>query len=495
MGEFIIAVLIVSVLWIMWDVAKLALSERYNEDTVLSAYEPGRERMEKFADSFARLAETFRNMPSRKERFTEEDIKGIFGDVQNRVCSQCSRREQCWEEHYYRTYRRAYGMLQAIEEEGEEINQGRQEAFMEICIRGTTFMAAMLESFRIAKLNLMWSNRLLENREAVAGQLYETADIMKRAANSIYDISFIDPGLEKQIQIKLRMHGVIMKEIWGARRDADRLELFVTMQTNKKGRCVATREIATLLSEACNQRMVPDRDSRTIVNRDLSTIYFVAEPAFAMLNGVAKVTKEGELVSGDNFAMFRKENGQMIMSLSDGMGSGVGACQESETVIELLEQFLGAGFGKETAVRMIHSTMLLQNTNQIFSTVDLCMVDLYNGECELLKIGASTTFLRRQDWVESITSTSLPIGVLQTLDYESTKKQLEPGDFIIMVSDGVLDALPAKGGEDILKEVILEQQTNNAQEMAKAILQRVLLYQHCKAIDDMTVLVGGLWRS
>ena len=117
----------------------------------------------------------------------------------------------------------------------------------------------------------------------------------------------------------------------------------------------------------------------------------------------------------------------MIMSLSDGMGSGIGACQESETVIELLEQFLHAGFGKETAVHMIHSTMMLQNTNQMFSTVDLCMVDLYTGECELLKIGASTTFLKRRDWVEAISSTSLPIGFLQTLDYESTKNNWNPG--------------------------------------------------------------------
>ncbi len=185
----------------------------------------------------------------------------------------------------------------------------------------------------------------------------------------------------------------------------------------------------------------------------------------------------------------------MIMSLSDGMGSGTCACRESETVIELLEQFLHAGFSKETAVHMIHSTMMLQNSNQMFSTVDLCMVDLYTGECEMMKIGASTTFLKRKDWVESVSSTSLPIGFLQKLDYESAKKKLEPGDFVIMVSDGVLDALPHRKAEEIIQDIILEQDTRNAQEMAREILTRVLLYQKCCAKDDMTVLVGGLWRN
>ena len=214
-----------------------------------------------------------------------------------------------------------------------------------------------------------------------------------------------------------------------------------------------------------------------------------------MTNGVAKVTKEGELVSGDNFAMFRRENGQMIMSLSDGMGSGTCACRESETVIELLEQFLHAGFSKETAVHMIHSTMLLQNHNQMFSTVDLSMVDLYTGECELLKVGASTTFFKKKNWVEALSSTSLPIGFMGKLDYESAKKKLEPGDFIIMVSDGVLDALPHGEAEEIIKDIILQQETKNAQEMARDILTRALLYQECRAKDDMTVLVGGMWRN
>ena len=216
----------------------------------------------------------------QKERFSENDVRGIFQEVQENVCSQCPQREFCWEENYYRTYRRAYGMLHAIEEEGDEMNQGRQEAFLELCMNGTSFLASMMESFRIAKLNLMWSNRLLENREAVAEQLYETASIMERAASTIYDVRHVDPGLEKQIDIKLRMHGILMRDIRGSGKDADRQELFITMRTNRKGRCVSTREVAAIISEVCSQRMVPDRDSRTIINRDYSTVLFLAEPAF-----------------------------------------------------------------------------------------------------------------------------------------------------------------------------------------------------------------------
>ena len=60
---------------------------------------------------------------------------------------------------------------------------------------------------------------------------------------------------------------------------------------------------------------------------------------------------------------------------------------------------------------------------------------------------------------------------------------------------GVLDALPHPRAEEILQEIILRQKTRNAQEMAREILTQVLLYQKCLAKDDMTVLVGGLWKS
>ena len=61
------------------------------------------------------------------------------------------------------------------------------------------------------------------------------------------------------------------------------------------------------------------------------------------------------------------------------MGSGLTAYRESELVIDLLEQFLEAGFSKETAVRMINSALILRSDAQVFSTIDIASLDLYTG--------------------------------------------------------------------------------------------------------------------
>ena len=124
---------------------------------------------------------------------------------------------------------------------------------------------------------------------------------------------------------------------------------------------------------------------------------FLERTNFEVLYGVKKAVKDRERISGDNFSVYTRKEGQLLAALSDGMGSGMKAYRESERVIDLLEQFLEAGFSKETAVRMINSALLIHSDAQSFSTIDLCSLILYSGVCEFLKICASTSFIRREN--------------------------------------------------------------------------------------------------
>ena len=144
---------------------------------------------------------------------------------------------------------------------------------------------------------------------------------------------------------------------------------------------------------------------------------------------------------------------------------------------------------------MVNSVLNLKNRNGRFSTVDISMVDLYSGMCHFLKAGAATTFIKRDHWVEAISSTSLALGLVQQADFESASKKLYEGDFLIMVTDGVLDALPPEEPEELMKEIILQTHANAAQELGRGILERVLTYSEYRATDDMTVLTAGLWRK
>ena len=169
---------------------------------------------------------------------------------------------------------------------------------------------------------------------------------------------------------------------------------FLTLRA-RSGQCVSVTEVAQMLSELCESNMTSVQGSRCIVNGEFHTIHFVEDVSYQMLYGISRLTREEEKVSGDNYICRQEDGGKFVMCLSDGMGSGMDACRESEIVVELLEQFLESGFTQEAAARMVNSALVLKGQEGMFSTVDICAVDLYTGICEFLKAGAASTFIKR----------------------------------------------------------------------------------------------------
>ena len=335
---------------------------------------------------------------------------------------------------------------------------------------------------------------MIESRLAVAQQLSEISSIMETVAADLYDIAPAEPVFRENLKKMLKKRHIVLKNAWVMDKTEGRRQMFLTMKA-RKAQCVSVTEIAQMLSGFCECAMTSAQDSRCIVNGEYHTVHFVEDVSYQVMYGVSRLTREEEKVSGDNYICRQEDNGRFIMCLSDGMGSGMDACRESEIVVELLEQFLESGFSQETAARMVNSTLVLKGGEGMFSTVDICTLDLYTGICSFLKAGAAATFIRRDHWVESISSESLAAGLMQQIDFDTTSRKLYHGDCLIMMTDGVLDALPTEREEETMKEIIMDIREENPREISRGILERVLGYSDYRAKDDMTVLVAGILRK
>ena len=313
-------------------------------------------------------------------------------------------------------------------------------------------------------------------------------------AEELYDIMPADPQFQEDLKKALRKKHVLVKNVWVMDKIEGRRQIFLNLRA-RSGQCVSMTEIAQLLSKYCEISMVPVNGSRCIVNGEYHTVHFAEDVSYQVLYGTARLTREEEKVSGDNYICRQEDGGRFVMCLSDGMGSGMEACRESETVVELLEQFMESGFSQETAAKMVNSALVLKGEEGMFSTVDICAVDLYTGICNFLKAGAASTFIKRDHWVESITSESLAAGLVQQIDFETATRKLYHGDYLIMMTDGVLDALPDQKEEETMKEIIMDIHEETPKEMSRGILERVLGYSDYCARDDMTVLVAGMWKK
>ena len=272
-----------------------------------------------------------------------------------------------------------------------------------------------------------------------------------------------------------------------------RTEISVTLKSKGKNP-LSSDEVGDLLSVLLGTHLSSRQDNKFFLSEGFETLYYVEESRFHTLTGVAKAVKETEQISGDNYSFFEMETGNLTAVLSDGMGSGDKACADSTMVVELVQRFLEAGFQMEMAIQMINSTLLSGGEQSNMSTLDVCSLDLYSGECHFIKVGSSSSYIKRQHLVDRISSGNLPLGIFQKPDVESIGRTLMDGDYIIMISDGILDALSQGIGEDMLSEFIGSLTVENPGEMANTILRYCIQQSRGHIRDDMTVMVIGIWE-
>lgn len=449
-------------------------------------------QIDRFANSLKRLSDTFLSLEEQRESLSQTELEDIFLEIDRKVCGECEKRAWCMGENEISTYQMVYEILSAVEEYGMELNMEIKRKLRKRCIQAPRFLRETLEVFQGAKRTLFWNNRLAQNREGCAIQLDSFAQMIQHATRELDASIFADEALEKRIQAQFKKIEVRLLSTVFFVTPEGKYEIHVTVRS-KKGQCVTTKELVRNLSAAAGRKMVPGEGERLIVGQEYCTIVAMEGPKYHTLQGVAKIGKGCHKISGDNFSMVELPGGKHGVILSDGMGSGERAFRESAMVVETLEELLEAGFPQETAIQMMNTALVIGREEIRFSTIDMSVFDLYTGKCEFVKVGASTTYLKHGDSVRRISSTSLPIGVVQYLEIETTKKQLADGDFVIMVTDGVLDSLPV-GEQDLLMEMIIGgTNMNNPKEMAHHILEQVLEWTNEEPLDDMTVIAVGMW--
>lgn len=454
---------------------------------------PEREQIRRYAEAFYGLAKLFQDMPCQKERLSDQELEQLFDEVRQQTCINCSYVDVCWKKQYFQSCRMMYELLSDLEYDGA-YSEERLNRLEEQCVRAQELSETLEHCYTMARQLLLWNNQMLEQRMAAGEQIYQTAELLRGIADGSRDVPEQEKRIWKRLKRELHFWGIELCDLYVFAGEEDRMEMYLMLRAEKQV-CVSAKSIAEVLSDCCGEKMRPSRDCRAAVRKETEVFHFVPDTRFQICCGIARLTKSGELVSGDNYAFLEKDTGKVVMSLADGMGSGVGACRESERVIELLEQFLEAGFPQETAVRMINSCMLLQNSRQMFSSIDLCMIDLYNATCDLIKSGAAATFIKRGNEIEVLHAKTFPAGMLQQSDYESMHRKLQSGSTVIMMTDGVLEALPEEDRERKMAELIVRCASRNAREYAQRLLERAYMLQQMQAKDDMTVLIGTIWEK
>lgn len=344
------------------------------------------------------------------------------------------------------------------------------------------------------EMNRAWYLRLQENRLVIAQQLDAMVELMKSWTMGERILDDRSRLVMARIMFEAKERGLLVRELHVLEDSHERRYIRAQVSSKWAGG-IPSRNFRKALEKAMHCPMRLERNLQSVISQEWISVTAYEDTLFYTLPGIAMQKKDDSVITGDNFTMFDLDNGNHYIGLSDGMGSGSRANQESELVIELLEKLIRAGFEKEVAIKMMNSAMVLQGENQSFSTLDLAALDLYTGEFEILKIGAAASFLKHGDSVTCISAESLPAGADPNIEPKPVKHTAESGDFLVMVTDGVLEYFNIQNSQELFREMIGKIQTDNAGVLARMLLEQVLQYTGGNARDDMTILVTGIWEK
>ena len=87
------------------------------------------------------------------------------------------------------------------------------------------------------------------------------------------------------------------------------------------------------------------------------------------------------------------------------------------------------------------------------------------------------------------------MGIFQQMQLQPMKRELRDGDYLVMVSDGVVDAFRELDYENTMCVVLAEMKEQNPGELADKLLREALIAAGGRVKDDMTVGVIGIWET
>lgn len=335
-----------------------------------------------------------------------------------------------------------------------------------------------------------------EVRETAADQYIELSRLLESFREELSSVTALTREEENEKKIKKCLKGKqIQTEQMTLLKQANLGKTAILTLYTENGTCVTAREVGEMVSRELNCKLRPSEDCRTVITGQPSLIRLEEEPHFYMIHAVARATKTKEEISGDCFSFMPLPNGNHLMAVCDGMGSGERAASESKRVIELTEHFMEAGFSPTSVIRLVNNALMLQNEDPHPITMDLIKIDLRCARCSFIKAGASISCIRRGDKVEVLQTESLPMGSISKLNTIEKMYRLQSGDFIIMVTDGVVEAFSGEEKEAAFCNYILNLKLTNPKDMANHILLYAMSQNPDEVTDDMLVLVAAIYKK
>ncbi len=411
-----------------------------------------RARVSSLSDAFSSLSDAVGSLSDKFRRPDALGLREITDRGFSTVCEGCPNRDVCFGAEYNRTVEVSGKLTSALHKKGFVDEGDLGEEFSLICVRKRKLINEMnrlcAESterlIKGQKMGIFASNYddikdILQDAIEADSEEYECDT---EAANKIYEL-FKDMGYiaEGVVVCGKRCRRVMIKG--------------VSITPDAHGDTAA--QLCAGVSEIVGVKMVGPVFE---VGDDGMLMLFSAKPklraicssgrlaAFEMGGEVMReitpfddtVRDRREECCGDVTNSFLTDTSYFYSLISDGMGSGPEAAFSAGISSMFCEKMLMAGNRADITIRMLNNFLRGENSqrgSESSVTVDILELDLMLGVASFIKSGAAPTYVLRRGEVYKIAAKTMPVGIIKNPDIKITRFDMQSGDLVLMMSDGI----------------------------------------------------------
>jgi serine phosphatase RsbU (regulator of sigma subunit) len=206
-------------------------------------------------------------------------------------------------------------------------------------------------------------------------------------------------------------------------------------------------------------------------------------------------------VGGDFLDVFPLPDGRVALVVGDASGKGVEAAAHNTLVKQMLHAFLREDPGHPGVVlgrlnNVVCDTLQSAGPGDGGTSIVVAMlvIEPTTGEAIYAAAGAEPLLIvRTSGLVEMVSGLGLLLGVEPGSDYDERAVRLEPGDVILMVTDGITEArngVELLGYDGMVKVAEKALEAPSLQEAAQAILEGARAFARGRLTDDACLILA-----
>lgn len=456
-----------------------------SEETQLAFYKKKINHvMNRMRQALSEMGELLVDKEEEQVAEQEEMMGAICERLASKVCEGCSIHHYCWVKNPKATYKLFQSVVGTMERPGMDIDEKWRKIVQDKCIKSEELLGAATHLYGIYRSEMMLRQKKTENRHMVADQLLGVAGVLERQREMLEQFGKRERELETELYKTLYRSGVTIKGM-NVLEINDRYTVVLEVAPE-----MAEVELEPIVGSVLERRMQL-ADTQQMDNGML-WMEFRERYRLQYEAAIVKLDQKNGNVSGDNSSKFVTENGELHCILSDGMGSGEKAAEDSKTAVALYERLIRAGYEPTAALRTMNTSMIAAKENESCTTADIVCADLNTGTVKFIKAGAAATVIKTAAETKAVRWGSMPLGILPMEEIEFRCEQVESPTYIAMMTDGIPDNIGDRiEGENYLCGIV----DDCGEKSCKQIADEMMVAALAKGLpkDDMTAVVVKLF--